>query len=216
MGKLTSHWRAVTGAALWAFRLAADIDFAAEQAGRFAAGRAMMDFIGSLPATIIIMSAGLVLIGWDYLRWKRRRGTVDGAPWEGVPMSKDTFRVGNVTSHGQTGGVTAGVYVHQAPAPSVKVSRTSDWTKEPDGRFRKIYEARVESGGNASGLTLYAGGDGVEELQVYLGGSQKITGDAGLRDGAAFFEVGHPVNALRGFAVLARKPTNVEIRAEFS
>ena len=48
----------------------------------------------------------------------------------------------NVTSHNQTGGVTAHTYVNQAPPPDLKVVRDKE-TKNSDGTYTRVLRVEI-------------------------------------------------------------------------
>lgn len=76
--KAGKFWRSFLGALLWLVRAAGDADFIINFANRFAAGRAVINFLTSDPVTFALVLGGILLIGWDYIINVRQATSASG------------------------------------------------------------------------------------------------------------------------------------------
>lgn len=126
----------------------------------------------------------------------------------------DTYNIGDVTSHDQSGGITAGVVNISAPQPSVQVVKEAEFDPTDEGYTTRVL-VNLEAPYAARNLAIFVEGTGIKATGV-----NRVDPSASLSTGAITYRgkpgtiVGAPLtNAYRVFVVTERSDAQISVEA---
>lgn len=176
------------------------------------------------PALGIVLIAAAVVTGGMALRAVAAQREQDGhvlsvspdrheddSTAEEEPPPPTTY---NVTSHGQSGGITAGVVNISAPQPSVQVTKEAEFEPSDDGYMTRVL-VKLEAPYAARNLAIFVEGTGLK-----ASGVNRVDPSASLSTGPITYRgksgtiVGAPLtNAYRVFVVTERPDAQINVEA---